>query len=74
MSWIKSKNGLLVNVENIKCIGMEKEGHYYVVSADVADEQTYWLTERITAEEDAKDLMARIERWLEKGAPGVFQV
>lgn len=77
MGWIKSVSGqVLINTKNIVCFSVEHTGDLedtYKICADVVTTQGYWITERMS-EKDVKDTLSRIERWLESGAEGVFQV
>jgi len=76
MGWIRSENGkYLVNLENVRAITVDTTyRNTYCVQADVSDKQAYRLTNEKITEEEATDILSRIERWLEGGAEGVFQV
>lgn len=82
MGWIKSEDGdILVNTENIVSIAIEYEGFLpeagiesYRVVASYIDEKSAWLLTGIKDKEEAKEILAGIERWLESGAKGIFRI
>ncbi len=77
MGWIKSEDGKhLVNLMNVRSISLEyisSVDEEYRIFAEVSDKEAYWMTGPKTKQK-AEEIFSRIERWLESGAQGVFQV